>query len=440
MPPQPPEPWNPTPGGISLINKDGYLIDIDGDPSTTSEGAPEGITRIASKLYPYTISILKLEREQDYYQVGDGYPGEYAFVSGVGPQPPNPIGYICHCVMGRSEILLLDCAYGCPPNYRKIVYPILEPRNIRIGIIDLNEYIITDISNWQLEPNPNYRKYIGGIEPGIDGHLLGTSDQGIDFYAYPNLSDAIVYAVNPYEGKVYYFSFLEAVRNPQNFNYQTISLNCFDEMNEPINCTPTDVKVQNVNLFGIPKTLAYITNAGDDSVTVIDTATNTELPYPQSPIFQDYCTELDHYPTSFDARSIGDRGYSSDFYSNTVSVFDLPMSQMNEQVCKIDVDFGPRRIIVQSVNTWEDIFGFIKEILKSAKKEDFTEGPKQDNLVREWENVRKLIKTNASDNAVMAKTEAFRTHINNWVKNNELKKEINLEIDTFKASYTLRNK
>jgi len=426
---EPPIPYNPS-GSVSVIYLNNnvpppnpILIDIDSDPSTTSIGAPEGITRIEPPpdwgFVPLSIEDVAVFKPVMMYNVGDKWPGEYLFISGVGPAEwswiPDP---------------------NCKPSEICPVIRILNPRPIEVAVVDINPYVVTGIVIINGVPYPElrtnfmYRSFIKKIKIGTDGEF--PSNQGLSFYVFQELRDknAYVYAVNPVENKIAIIDFntLEVLK---------------DNLGNPIYIqtgnNPTDVKVQEVPNKG---TYAYIANANDDSVSIIDTATNTELPSQYSPIYQDLqCNALDHYPTSFDTRDIGDKGYSSDFHSNTVSVYDLPNSIMrNYPYCQIDVGGAPIRIKVQPVMLLEDIGGPIQKSLTYADpSNDFTEPPKQSILINDWENVQHLQETNANPKAVLANIENFQKNMNKWVKNEDLKLKLDEDVELYKATYKALN-
>jgi hypothetical protein len=428
----PPIPYNPS-GSVSVIYLNNnvtppnpILIDIDSDPSTTSIGAPEGITRIEPPpdwgFVPLSIEDVAVFKPVMMYNVGDKWPGEYLFISGVGPAEwswiPDP---------------------NCKPSEICPVIRILNPRPIEVAVVDINPYVVTGIVIINGVPYPElrtnfmYRSFIKKIKIGTDGEF--PSNQGLSFYVFQELRDknAYVYAVNPVENKIAIIDFntLEVLK---------------DNLGNPIYIqtgnNPTDVKVQKVYTEGQWKTYAYIANANDDSVSIIDTATNTELPSQYSPIYQDLqCNALDHYPTSFDTRDIGDKGYSSDFHSNTVSVYDLPNSIMrNYPYCQIDVGGAPVRIKVQPVMLLEDIGGPIQKSLTYADpSNDFTEPPKQSILINDWENVQHLQETNANPKAVLANIENFQKNMNKWVKNEDLKLKLDEDVELYKATYKALN-
>ena len=407
-PPWPPSDWNPAPGGISIVDLDGNtLVDADGDPATTSEGAPPGYSRVGINLYPFSISILNMERLQSSYQTGDGYPGEYAVISGVGPQPLTLLGW------------------------DSINRPIYPSRPMRVGFIDLNPKIVSSLTPWTISDNPNYRKYIGGEEVSYRGQTLGYSDQGLDFSISPNGQSATVYAVNPVESTLYYFDFLEAVRNPFSFTCNQVPLSCTEE-GSPVPCGPTDVVVEGAS--------AYITNAAADSVAVCDisaapvilagsyTYSGCPLPPPQD--------VYNRYASAIDTRSDGSKAYTSDSGTNTVSVIDLAQSICTKVLGASDgVGNAPVRIAVQPVVTLADIARTIENALTFAQPQVFTAGPKQDILKRYWENIEQLQEINASPQAVLSQINDFQNKVDLWVANADMKRDLVKCIDLYRVAY-----
>ena len=286
-------PWNPI-GSISvvkMVDKPGSpacadggtppcLIDLDGDSATTTGGAPDGITRIEPPADSHFI-ILSAEDvyvpkpSQDDYNVGDRYPGEYLFLSGVGPEdwtiiPPN------HCQVGQI----------CPP------IRISQPRPVEVGVVDLNPSIVESITKengvrvLNLTPNPDYQKFVSLVQIGSEGHYY--MDQGLSLNPVSTFGEIRIYAVNPNENKAVELQFFpDFISDPNNDALQVI------DPPIPTGPDPTDVKVQFVDPF----TYAYITNAGDDTVTVVDTAWDQSIGDPIS--LDQECVDLDHYPSEW---------------------------------------------------------------------------------------------------------------------------------------------
>jgi hypothetical protein len=294
------------PGGVYPC-----VLDIDGDAGTTSGGAPAGISRIEPPpdwwFMPLAGEDVYVPRAEADYRVGDRYPGEYLFLSGFGPAEwgwvPDP-----HCRPGQH----------CPP------IRILLPRPVQVAIVDLNPWIVESVDPLIRRPNCKYRTFLDIVDFGSQGGWV--SDQGLGFNPASTADGIHLYAVNPHQDMVADLRFTPArlpippdpaadptcsVMGPTQPPLEVLAA-------YPTGPTPTDVKVQFVD----PYTYAYITNAGDDTVTVMDTANNMEAF--DSPISTDVCFNDDNYPTSFDTRGVGDFGYSSNFTSGTVSVINLP--------------------------------------------------------------------------------------------------------------------
>jgi DNA-binding beta-propeller fold protein YncE len=321
-------------------------------------------------------------------------------------------------------------------------YNIIQ-RPALIGIIDLNPTICKENAGMPCgdhsATNPDYwreaKKILGPLQIGQSGEGLGFINQGMDFaanYTAGPPPNSTVYAANPMENAVY------RIKYTYDLVAKTVSWQMEDPAIKPLNI-PTDVKVQKVEVS--PNNFinyAYITNAGDDTVSIIDTA-HPDVYY--DPFFPDvFCVDRDHYPTSIDTRVafIGGgktQGYSSDFHSNTVSVYDLPLSQMNSPICEIDVGPAPIRIVVQPVPTNSEIFGVLRNSLAFAQPTDFTTPSKQSNLIRDWENVQQLEETSANPQAVVANINAFQNNMKNWVANAALKKSVDDGVNLYRAAY-----
>jgi len=454
------------------------VLDADNDPSTTSECAPGvGISRVEAPSWlqpfaPMSVRILAKIKNLLEYHDGEKAPGIFGLISGVGPTykvdlPPFP------CIPG------FPCDF---PDYTK--------RPVSLLVLDLNEYIyhtayscpermvscedicgsnytfcgvlfLMDPNNpcgcedWQMcqrvmcvTPNPDYKKIVQYFPLGVDGVKIKLSNSGMDYIIRDGgylKASVYSYVLNSSENVSYLLKWEDWT---DTFCLIAEDGECYvnDEKSPilkiPTGNNPTDVKVQKVTNIQTPDpsdyvTYAYITNAVDDSVSVIDTATNTELPYPQSPINQDLlCSDLDHHPTSFDTRSVGDRGYSSDFNSNTVSVFDLPNNNMPDYPqCQINVGGAPIRIAVQP-HTWIENFSYqIKNEIGMADFESFTEPAKKTILINDWERVEELQRTNANPKAVLSNIENFQKNLNKWVVDEELKEIVNQNVDYYKVFY-----
>jgi len=206
----------------------------------------------------------------------------------------------------------------------------------------------------------------------------------------------------------------------------------------PTGAKPTDVKVQKVEISpGVFKTYAYIVNATDDTVTVVDTAANSVV----TTIAQDACQAKDHYPTAFGTRSSGDMGYSCDFQGNSVTVFDLPNSLLwPGSQCNIDVGQAPIRIAVQPVVTLVGTAGSIQNAISYADPvADFTEPAKLAVLVTDWEIVQELEETHASPQAVLSNLDNFQKNANKWVIGEALKTKMNESVDLYRLIYKAEN-
>ena len=438
----PPEPWNPDPGGISAVDLAArQLVDVDGNPLEGTAGAPTidgtAYSRIQTSLYPYSISILKLERMQANYQEGDGWPGEYGFITGVGPQPPDPIAWNCFCRMGK---IILPCPSGepceCPPGFELVCLPDWAPRPLRLGILDLNPWRVKTPVPWALEPNPDYWKYLGGLDPGTDGAILGTSNEGLDFSVAADGQSATVYAVMHGTDEVVTFDFLSAVHDPTTFPYSVIPLDCKDPAGTPVACRPSDVKIQKIG--GQPYALISAENAG--SLLTFPLASPRQLnaqPLQACPA----ASTATHSPKAVDARGDGKLAFIADpavgweVDIGGVSVVSLgpPMSMAG--TCRIPLPYGPDRIVVAPVSTATGLAETVRLDLADAAPTAFTEPVKQDALLREWETVRHLQETRADPQAVAANINNFQRSVNRWITAATLQTDLNQAVDLYRAAY-----
>jgi hypothetical protein len=420
-----PTPDNPESGGVEVIGLTAAacedptfpcVYDIDHNAGTTSPGAPSGITRLSADspyFYPLDIEIVDLRRpDLANYAEGEKYPGVYAFISAVGE-------------------LVTDCLN--PPDCTE--YDI-RPRPAVIGIIDLNPGICTlDAGKpcGQQTVNADYwkqsHKILAPIVIGQDGEGLGNISQGMDFtanFAASPVPNATVYAVNPTENAVYRIKYM--------YNSETHSVS-WERVDPAIGgfSTPTDVKVQKVGTA----TYAYITNAGNDRVTVVNTTTDTVT---GEPFKQDECSDKDHYPTSMDTRSRptqggAHHGYSADYHTGAVSVYDLQAQTMNASVCSIPVGQAPIRIVVQPVPGPDTFFDTVRSALAFAPPTAFETPSKQHILIADWERVKELEDTNADPQAVLANIDNFQHNVDNWVTDETVKNNVNEGVDLYRAAY-----
>jgi hypothetical protein len=460
--PNPADPLNPGPGRISVLTLDAhgvpslYDVDQNPDPDTTSQGAPpgSGITRMMLKsgegeyafVYPLSIQSVSITDGISPYTYRDGepFPGEYLFVSGVSEARCL---YNCTCQPGRI----------CLP-------PIYEARPAIVAVIDNNPSLYCDLNikpQHCLDPaayyNPRYWKNridnnaYKAMGDGVDGINLGQTSQALGFSLTSGMPGSgaplgpTVYMLNEGESKAYLFNYTQAtgdwsvVMDPMN---QSLALTI------PTGPNPTDVKVQKVLNPNPPpdyRILAYITNAGNDTVSVVNTATNSALGA------IDYTNSLCYIPgdipgtqihrnaTSIDTRSDGSRSYSADFASSSVSIISLAASEFGQCQDPISHEEGigeaPIRIVVQPVPGGETFFATVRNELAFAQLTDFTTPSKQSNLIRDWEDVHQLQGTSADSQAVISNINAFQTKVNNWVTNATLKKNVNEGVNLYRSAY-----
>ena len=74
-------------------------------------------------------------------------------------------------------------------------------------------------------------------------------------------------------------------------------------------------------------------------------------------------------------------------------------------------------------------------MIRAGELEDFTQAPKKDNLVRKWEDINDLVKTNADSTAVLANIDNFQRNVEKWIIDEKLKNEIIKASDLYKAVY-----
>ena len=438
----PPEPWNPEPGGISVVDLTArQLVDVDGNPLEGTAGAPASggtaYSRIQTRLYPYSISILKLERNQANYQPGDGWPGEYGFITGVGPQPPEPLAWNCFCRRGHFVIPCgTPVSCDCPEGYQLNCIPNWEPRPLRLGILDLNPWRVKTAFPWELESNLDYWKYLGGLDPGTDGMTLGDSNEGLDFSVASDGQTATVYAVMHGTNQVVTFDFLAAVRDPLNFPYSAVPLTCNDPTGAPISCQPSDVKIQTIG--GQPHALISAEAAG--SLLTFPLA-DPNLLHAQPLQACPATSTAYHYPKALDARGDGTLVFIADPVAEGetevggISVVGLgpPMSMAG--TCRIPLPHGPDRIVVAPESTVAGLAETVRLDLADAAPTAFTEPAKQDALLREWETVRHLQETSANPQAVVVNINNFQRSVNRWITAATLQTDLNQAVDLYRAAY-----
>ena len=456
-------PVNPGPGGVSVLTLDDdgkprlYDVDQNPDPETTSAGAPagSGITRLRLKtgegeyayVYPLSIQSVSITDGINPYVYRDGepFPGEYLFISAVSEAQCIQN---CACAAGRP----------CPP-------PMYAARPAIVAIIDNNRTLYCDPAqhhpgycnnpwlyapggeysnprDWMIRPDHNAYKATGA---GVDGLNLGQVSNALGFSLTsgtppPNATalGPTVYMLNENEGKAYLFNYTQATGD------WSVVMNGSQPFTIPTGLHPTDVKVQgNVETEPLVfKTLAYITNAGDDTIYYINTEDNSLT----NAYLEDICTEVlipdgVHNPTSIDTKGDGITGYVADFESrtengkSTVSVFNLANPSLFPNHCNIEVGTAPIRIVVQPWVNDAQTFQDVRNSLAFAQSSDFTTPSKQSNLMRDWESVHQLEQTSASPQAVVSNINAFQGNVDKWVTNAELKKSVNEGVNLYRAAY-----
>jgi YVTN family beta-propeller protein len=446
-------PWgNPIPGGVSVLTLDGQgnptLFDVD-TSDAGSPGAPDAITRIAlyaapsgpvpeqANFYPLSLKALSITDDATsyLYREAEKFPGEYVFVSGVGFSAPS-------------------FPFPCPP--KEYCLPFFQDRPVVVAIIDNNARLYCDPNihptgyceqNQSAYANPDYWKTLHAsykaMGDGIDGIDLGTTTQALGFSftsgTPPGGSPALgptLYMPNQLESRAYLFHYDQTTSD-----WHVV----MDAGNNPLTIAtgpgPTGVKVQKVT-FPAPtgeKAMAYITNSGDDTVTVVDTATNSGVKtmnfnYPA-------CTlPVPRRFTAIDARSKGDYGYTADSNSGTVSVLNLAQNDPNYGgICKIGVGRAPVRLVVQPVPDTATFFQEVRNELAFAPPADFTTPFKQSVLLADWERVKELEDTNADPQAVLANIDNFQRSVDSWTTDETVRNDVNKGSDLYRAAYLQAN-
>jgi hypothetical protein len=407
-------------GAVTLIDIPGQsIVDMDFYPGTTSPCAPAGISRLdVTPLYPVSLRVVGLDKTIEQFVDGEKYPGEYLFISGT----YNPVA-MAPCQPGQP----------CAP----LVFP---PTKMGVMVYDINPWCLYHRPDGipELAGNPDYRQRMAFLGDGDNPSQDIYSIQGLDFAVHQSGTpgSATVYILNPYLNYAYMADYVVDAMGSATFTLKTKGDGSLDTIATGIG--PTDVKVQWVLTPEGYKNLAYITNAIDDTVRVVNTETNTELPFPFSPIYEDDCFSDDNYPASFATRNTGNFGYSSNFSSNTVSVINLPGSSCYAPALSdgaIHVGQAPIRIEIQPVPNPSEIFGVVRNSLAFAQSSDFTTPSKQSNLIRDWENVHQLEQTSSNPQAVVSNINNFQKNMENWVKTAALKKNVDEGVNLYRAAY-----
>jgi hypothetical protein len=461
---------NPIPGGLSWLEFDEYgvptLKDVDDDCETTSPGAPEGFTRVKlcdgdpgdceegynAYFYPLSVKIVTLSVDVPDYSPQDRepWPGTYAFVSGV--------GYLEDEQEEREAmvaVLDLNPALYCDPS--------AHPRDpnycTTLDIWDCNSPSDYCNSRWwrklQYDGGPaNYK----ALFAGVDTSELGDTKHAMDFAPDAGLEtdyppdpprDVILgptlYVLDEDYDEDYGVAYL--------FNYDTTSYDWVpveeggggsfmrgNVFTIPTGDEPTGIKVQKVKKSTVDYLLAYITNAVDDNVTVVDTETN--LYAPESPIDLDYCYAGNNHPTSFDTRNSEYLrfGYSSNSNSDSVSVFDLVggtcESASDNGAIELEDTSAPAEIVVQPVPDSSEIFEQMMGMMVFSEPENYTTHGDKDGMLGDWKAINQLVLTPASPQAIKAAINAFLNKIDQKVTKDKLKKHLKQGVKLYKVAYT----
>jgi hypothetical protein len=445
---------NPIPGRLSWLDIDIYeygvpsLRDADDNPDTTSPGAPTGKTRVDlcvgdsadcdegynAYFYPLSIKIVNLATDVPGYEFSEWEPdpGTYAFVSGIG-----------YLEEGHSE------------------------RKAMVAILDLNQYLHCDGTPWYCFQHRNCRT-IGNycnprwwgtrilrdgapanyktLEAGADTTFYpGTSKHAMDFapdtgrYEGEHFIELgpTLYMLNQDQDKAYLFNY-----DPEAWDWYPV-LDAYEEQVFIATGTePTGIKVQKVEVEPeVFETYAYITNAGDDTVYAVDTASNSLAGYMNQ---RTGCNDITHIPMSFDARvaSTGggqNFGYSSDMESDTVSVYDLPDMTMGQTpdpcVINLPANSAPADIIIQPVPDPNEIFQQMLGMMIFSEPSDYAIPEDQEQMLGNWKAIHQLVLTPASPQAIKAAIDAFLHKIDQKVAKDKLKKHLKQGVKLYKVAY-----
>jgi hypothetical protein len=448
----------PTSGGLSWLIFDDYgaatLEDVDNDCETTSLGAPEGITRAKlcvgdppdcvgtnNYFHPLSVRIVTLATDVPGYTPHDREPnpGIYAFVSGV--------GYFDEVEQNRqvmTAVLDLNRYLYCDPSQ--------HPPRFCMNLNRFNCSLPDNYCNrrWWLtrmlengEP-ANYKTMQAKHDEsdlGDTKHALGFSpSSGLDDHPPdpPTPLGPTLYLVNQHMDEAFVYHYDQTAED------WLPVMDGGDQFTITTGTDPTGITVQKLTLPGNPpidKVYAYITNAGDDTVTVVNTATSTELPYPQSPIIESECKAGPHMPMAFDTRNSNELlfGYASNMSSNTVSVIDLV-----ESACEWVPPYGaielypndaPSDIVVQPVPTPVEIFGQMLGMMVFSEGEDYTIPEDKHGMLGDWKAIHQLVLTPAAPQAIKAAIEAFLRKIDQKVTKEKLKKHMKQGVGLYRVAY-----
>ena len=435
---------NPTAGGLSWIALDNdppYLLDVDDDPDlgTTSPGAPNGYTRVKlcagshcedgtnAYFYPLSTKVVVLSTDVPGYVFTDGepWPGGYALVSGLGFKGPvePQVRQVMVAVMDLNTSLYCDPALHAPRYCLQLsIYdcdqqgPYCNERYWR------RRQVVQGLS-------ANYKALApdGCID---DPAVLGDTKHAMDFAPESGApaNGPTVYLANQHENKLYLFAY-----DTEAWDWYTV-LSGGDPFTIATGNTPTGVKVQKV----LDDTYAYITNAGVDTVTVVDTATNQYAP--ESPIDLYNCYQHSNHASSFDTRSTGNYGYSSNLNSDSVSVVDLVGGICYEPngsngAIELDPTSAPVDIVVQPVPETGTLFGQMMGMMTSAAPADYTIPEDQDEMIGDWKAIQRLVQTPASPQAIKAAIDAFLRKIDQTVTKDKIKKHLKQGAKLYKVAY-----
>ena len=428
---------NPTPGGLSwfTINWEAehapVLKDVDGNAQTTSQGAPEGITRARlcvgdppdcaagnnAYFYPLSIKIVNLATDAGHtFEEGEPYPGEYAFVSGVGHTEGSA---------GRpamAAVLDLNAFLYCDPSR--------HPRD--------PSYCL---QNWESYYNPRYFEavqYTEGyanyktLEAGTDNSAsLGDTKHAMDFAAdsgTPSMGPTL-YLANQDEGAMYLFNY-------DDVNWDWVRVESGDPPTPVTLATgtgPSGVKVESPDDY---YTYLYIANADDNTVTVLNTGTNEEIE--DSPVPMNFCNGYGNDFSAIDARSTGEFAYITNSATNSLSVVDLSVPECTvpfNGVISTGANSAPADIVVQPVPAETEFFEQMMGMMVFSTSDDYDAPEAQSEMIGDWKAIRRMELTPASPQAIKAALSAYLNKIDQKVCKEKLNKHMKQAVKLYRAAY-----
>jgi YVTN family beta-propeller protein len=360
-------------GGISvvdLLNK--TPIDSDNNSSTTSIGAPSGITRInvPANFVPLSLSDIFAPKLISELQVGNKWPGEYLFTLGVDTS-----------LYTQVLNLLQIPAAGTAFNLNDL------PGSFRIAVLDLNPWVVSSINAGKptFAVNPTFRTFVQVFN--LPSYIAISP-------AVRNLTLTVVIGQSPRRAHVYGYDPV----------YGTVTVIDFDSLtlvSPPTPLTPSHVK--------------FVPSISQDLVQAADSQTGeivSNIPF-------DSCLETNHSPTSLAIRSSGEKGYVSSFLSDSVSVIDTFANSLANN-CNVSVGERPIQVAVQPVVNLDSEKDVILKQLYFSAPSDFTTSVKQSETLFEYADVLILIES-GTDPEIISAVDEFQLGVEQSVVNTALR-------------------